>query len=163
MADMNANLSPNFTMKAMCHSNTAVARGIKNVPNDAQAKALTELVTKILQPLRTSLGKPILVNSGFRNTATNAAVGGVANSSHLTGNAADIVCPTYGNPKTFALYVAKYLKDNNIKFDQLILEKYNATTGSGWVHIGIRHNNGSQRGEIKTIPIGTSKSRPGIG
>ena len=45
-----------------------------------------------LNRIRQELGKPIKVNSGFRCTAHNAAVGGVPHSTHRTGYAADIVC-----------------------------------------------------------------------
>lgn len=44
-----------------------------------------------LNRIREELGKPIKVNSGFRCTAHNAAVGGVPHSTHRTGYAADIV------------------------------------------------------------------------
>jgi uncharacterized protein YcbK (DUF882 family) len=36
------------------------------------------------------LGKPIIINSGFRCEEVNKAVGGVHNSRHLSGCAADI-------------------------------------------------------------------------
>lgn len=45
-----------------------------------------------LNRIRQELGKPIRVNSGFRCTDHNAAVGGVPHSTHRTGYAADIVC-----------------------------------------------------------------------
>ena len=47
------------------------------------------LVVK-LQQLRTLLGRPIVINSGVRCAARNAAVGGVPDSAHITGDAADI-------------------------------------------------------------------------
>lgn len=43
-----------------------------------------------LQKLRVIIGKPILINSGYRTAAHNAAVGGSPNSQHLLGKAADI-------------------------------------------------------------------------
>lgn len=47
------------------------------------------LLTK-LQTLRMRLGRPITINSGYRNATHNKKVGGVANSQHLEGRAADI-------------------------------------------------------------------------
>ena len=38
------------------------------------------------------INKPLVNNSGFRCQAHNAAVGGGAQSAHLTGEAADIAC-----------------------------------------------------------------------
>lgn len=45
-----------------------------------------------LNRIREELGKPIRVNSGFRCTDHNNAVGGAPHSKHRTGLAADIVC-----------------------------------------------------------------------
>ena len=50
-------------------------------------------VTKLacsLQRLRDRLGVPISINSGYRSPEHNKRVGGVANSQHVTGKAADI-------------------------------------------------------------------------
>ena len=43
-----------------------------------------------LQVLRTSFGKPLHVNSGYRCESHNHAQGGVKNSKHTQGKAADI-------------------------------------------------------------------------
>ena len=40
--------------------------------------------------LRLAFGKPIIVNSGYRSPEHNAAVGGVPNSYHVQGLAADL-------------------------------------------------------------------------
>ena len=48
----------------------------------------------MLEKLRTMLGdKPIIINSGFRCVKHNKEIGGVSNSQHLRGAAADIVVP----------------------------------------------------------------------
>lgn len=44
-----------------------------------------------LQVIRDLLGRPILINSGYRTKAHNQAVGGAPQSQHLNGMAADIV------------------------------------------------------------------------
>lgn len=48
------------------------------------------LVREVLDPARENLGMPIVVNSGYRCPKHNREVGGVANSQHLKGEAADI-------------------------------------------------------------------------
>lgn len=48
-----------------------------------------ELV-QLLQKMRDILGKPITITSGYRTPAYNKKCGGIANSNHLTGKAADI-------------------------------------------------------------------------
>ena len=49
----------------------------------------SELVEK-LQIIREYFGKPVNVNSAYRTEEYNKAVGGVADSQHLLGKAADI-------------------------------------------------------------------------
>lgn len=53
---------------------------------------IESLVQAVLDPAREKLGKPIYVNSGYRCPKHNAEVGGVKNSQHLRGEAADITC-----------------------------------------------------------------------
>ena len=48
-------------------------------------------VANQLQALRDELGKPIQVNSAWRSEEYNASIGGVKNSQHIMGRAADIV------------------------------------------------------------------------
>lgn len=49
---------------------------------------------KMLDAAREEAGIPFRVNSGYRTAARNAAVGGVSNSAHLSGWAADIAAGT---------------------------------------------------------------------
>lgn len=44
----------------------------------------------ILDEIRERFGKPVIVNSGYRSPEHNARVGGVPNSFHIQGMAADI-------------------------------------------------------------------------
>ena len=48
----------------------------------------------ILDQIRTELGKPLIVTSGYRTLAHNAEVGGVSESEHCEGLAADVTCLT---------------------------------------------------------------------
>lgn len=50
----------------------------------------TELVD-VLQKIRTHFGRPVNINSAYRTESYNKKVGGVSNSQHLYGTAADIV------------------------------------------------------------------------
>ena len=76
----------------------------------------------LLEPARQVVG-PIIINSGFRNSRVNTLVGGVKNSQHLLGQAADI---RPKDPEQFQRLV-ELLKAHNLT-DQLL-------TGSGWLHI----------------------------
>ena len=46
-----------------------------------------------LQKARDHFGKPLIITSGYRTTAHNMKVGGVSNSQHVFGNAADVYIP----------------------------------------------------------------------
>ena len=48
-------------------------------------------VANQLQVLRNHLGKPIQINSAWRSEEYNASIGGVKDSQHIMGRAADIV------------------------------------------------------------------------
>lgn len=116
-----------FTINELCASETATKYNIRNIPNEEQRQNLISLVENVLDPLRELLGAPIYVNSGFRSKELNKKVSGVSNSQHLTGSAADVHC--YDN---YTLY--KLLKNSDLPFDQLILEK-GTTTHPKWLHI----------------------------
>ena len=48
-------------------------------------------LVKMLDQIRDYFGKEVIINSGYRTASHNAAVGGVSNSQHTLGKAADIV------------------------------------------------------------------------
>lgn len=59
-------------------------------------------MVKIADEIRARIGKPISINSGLRCKTHNANVGGVSNSQHLYGNAADLGCPIGCTPAQMA-------------------------------------------------------------
>lgn len=115
-----------FTIEELALSTVAAERGIPNVPGENEREALEVLVLALLDPLRELWGKPIYVNSGYRSPALNKAVGGVANSQHMKGQAADITTGNAeSNRKLFAL-----IRDGGFDFDQLIDE-----ADGTWIHV----------------------------
>ena len=76
----------------------------------------------LLEPARQIVG-PIIINSGFRNETVNRRVGGVKNSQHLLGQAADI---RPQDPAQFQRLV-DFLKANALT-DQLL-------TAKTWLHL----------------------------
>lgn len=90
-------------------------------------------------------GNAITVNSAYRSPAVNAAVGGVPNSAHQQGNAADITCAGFGAPLAVALAIQRWLTQNKIPFDQLIFEV------NSWVHVSPKNDQLGQRRKFLTF------------
>ena len=117
-------ITKNFTFAELTRTST----GITNNPNRQQVSALIMLCGKVLQPARDLYEEAIHVNSGFRSHAVNRAVGGVGNSQHTFGEAADITVHKWEkNKKLFEI-----IRDN-LSFDQLINEK-----NFSWIHVSYR-------------------------
>lgn len=85
-------LTEHFTLEELTRSTTATLRHLDNTPSIAHVHNLCALAVLILEPLRVEFGRPLIITSGFRSIAVNNAVGGVSNSYHLLGQAADIRC-----------------------------------------------------------------------
>ena len=79
-----------FSLAELIKSSTATKHHIDNTPPADVIKNLQYGVDMILDPLRRIYGKPIIITSGYRCPKLNTLVGGVSNSWHTQGNAADI-------------------------------------------------------------------------
>ena len=79
-----------FSISELSHSATADFYKIDNTPSPEVVKNLEILVEKILDVAREELVQPIYVNCGYRCEEVNKLVGGVKNSQHILGKAADI-------------------------------------------------------------------------
>lgn len=55
---------------------------------------INPMLPEYLQKARGHFGKPLIITSGYRTTAHNIKVGGVGNSQHVFGNAADVYIPS---------------------------------------------------------------------
>lgn len=139
-----------FSINEMCNSTVAKRKKIDNTPNDEIIEHLTELINVILDPLREAWGNPIVVTSGYRSQKLNRAVGGVATSAHMLGYAADIHPANLENKK-FMEFAEKWLKENNIPFDQLLNEYPDKNGNPSWIHIGYKNKSGKCRKQIKII------------
>lgn len=115
-----------FTLHELLKSETADTNRINNTPSFAVVENLNKLCQLILDPTRAKLDAPIYVTSGYRCRALNVAVGGVGNSQHLTGCAADLQYKDL--QKLFDI-----LKDNP-NVDQLLYER---SKTSKWLHVSI--------------------------
>ena len=88
---------------------------------------LCHLVFYILDPLRLAMNEPVIITSGYRSQELNKLVGGVPNSQHLTGCAADIRIKNEAHGKRmFATLRGLFY------VDQLLYEHKGKTT---WIHV----------------------------
>lgn len=116
-----------FTISELTRSSTAQNQHIDNTPTPEVRAKLESLITNCLDPIRRIYGKPIIVSSGYRSPQLNAAVGGVANSQHTKGEAADLVPASGGS--LAGIFRAAVQFGN---YDQLIIEQKG---NSKWVHV----------------------------
>lgn len=123
-------LSPHFTLEELTASDTASRKGWDNTPNDVELANLKRLAT-FLEAVRTIVGKPIHINSGYRSKLVNDAVGSKDSSQHRQGCAADIRVPGM-TPRE----VCQKLIASGLAYDQLI-EEFSTPQGGGWTHISV--------------------------
>lgn len=119
-----------FTLKELTKTST----GLKNVPNKEQEENLIYLVECVLDAVRERMKEPIIVTSGFRSEAVNKKVGGVKNSSHLDGCAADITLKDRTKNVKLFQTINQMCIDGELSFDQLIWEK-GTKKYPLWVHV----------------------------
>ena len=87
----NLHLSPHFTVKEFaCH-------------DGSDTVLIDDKLVGLLENIRGKFGKPIHINSAYRTAKYNAKIGGVSNSYHVKGMAADIVAHGV-SPKRIAQY-----------------------------------------------------------
>ncbi len=117
-------------------------RGIENVPNEVQVTNLKRLC-RWLERLRRRWNEqygegdePLIVNSAFRSSKVNAAVGGAKNSNHLTGCAADIRCIGIEQAIRYAAILLDISDESREVFDELLIERNNR--GVYWIHFAVR-------------------------
>ena len=79
-----------FALQEFIKSSTASRLKIDNTPTSEILRNLQYGVLKVLDPLRRIHQQPIIITSGYRCVELNKAVGGMPNSWHTKGNAADI-------------------------------------------------------------------------
>jgi uncharacterized protein YcbK (DUF882 family) len=125
-------LSKNFTYDELVYSATAERLALDNTPNEKEVEKLRKLANEVLQPIRDKWGSPIIVTSGFRSEEVNKAVGGVPNSQHRTGEAADLKIGSKAQNKALFNFILDMVKKGELQCGQLI-DEY----GYSWVHISL--------------------------
>jgi zinc D-Ala-D-Ala carboxypeptidase len=85
---------------------------------------LSGLCLQLLEPIRAQFG-PVVVTSGYRCPALNAAIGGVPTSQHAIAEAADFIVPGRDLDTVF-----EWIRGSSLEYGQVILEP-------GWIHISL--------------------------
>ena len=106
------------------------------------------LVDNVLDPARQKLGGPVFVNSGYRCEKHNAEVGGVKNSQHLRGEAADIHCEDNRR-------LAEIIEQNG-RYDQLI-RYLNKAGGIRFIHVSWKRNGANRKMKLTTLTSGATQ------
>jgi zinc D-Ala-D-Ala carboxypeptidase len=142
-------ISNYITIEQACKSETAIRKGIENVPNDEQLEAMRLLCEKVYDPLCKTIGRALPVTSFFRSIKLNKAIGGSSTSQHCKGEAVDIDCDgtNISNKTIFELLKAEF------EFDQLINEFPDANGNPAWVHVSWSKN-GNRGSVLKAIKVG---------
>lgn len=123
-------LSEHFSVDEFTFSATAQAMGIANSPGSSELANLRFLCREVLDPARRVIGEPIHITSGYRCLALNRAVGGVAQSYHVRGLAADIHIESAAHASRLADAL------NAQPYCDLILVEH--AQGASWLHVQAR-------------------------
>lgn len=126
----------NFSYDELIASSTAKRLGLDNTPSEEEKEKLRQLAEDILQPIRDAWKSPIIVNSAFRSEQVNKAVGGVKNSQHRLGEAADITIGGKERNRKLFNFIYKLINQGKIKVGQLI-DEYNYS----WIHVSLPRKN----------------------
>ena len=133
----------NFSYDELINSTTAKRLGLDNTPTPEEKEKLRKLAQEILQPIRDAWRSPIIVNSAYRSEKVNKAVGGVPNSQHRLGEAADITIGGKERNRKLFNFIYKLINQGKIKVGQLI-DEYNYS----WIHVSLPRSNGKPNNQI---------------
>lgn len=110
-----------FTLSEFFRSSTAAKNGIKNEPSIDEratiARNINLLVDNVLDPVRDMVNAPIIITSGYRCPQVNRLVGGVDNSQHMSGCAADFRVMGFTPSMMYEVFLYIF---NTLEYDQLI-------------------------------------------
>ena len=125
-------LSSHFTLREMCHSDSAEEASLVNIPPDNALDLMQEFCREVLEPIRGKYGA-VFINSGYRSPAVNRLVHGVAASHHVWSHdhcAVDIAL------QVDLAEAYQWIRLANLPYDQCILEHDKATGIPRCIHLG---------------------------
>jgi len=139
-------ISEHISEKEAVKSITALRLGIDNTPDADSLNNMKIIAEKVFEPLRKWVGGPIKINSFFRSSALNQAIGGSSRSQHCQGRALD-VDDIYGHKTNKEMF--DWIKEN-LDFDQLIYE-FGSSDNPDWVHVSYVSEDKNRNRVLKAV------------
>lgn len=125
-----------FNVSEFFCSSTAAENGIKNEPSSDEKATIVRninlLVDNVLDPVRDMVDTPIIITSGYRCPKVNRLVGGVDNSQHMSGCAADFYVMGFTPAMMYEVFLYIF---NTLVYDQLIYYR-----GKNIIHVSYVEN-----------------------
>ena len=126
-------LTEHFDLSEFTRSATADKLHIDNTIPEELIPNLKNLCEQVLEPLREHFNKPVVISSGYRCPKLNRLVGGVPNSQHQKGEAADIKLYSVEEGKRWFNWIVE-----NCNFDQALWERESKNSCLFWIHISCK-------------------------
>lgn len=125
----------------------------KNDPLNAAQEKNLDITEKSVNIVRKAYAKSLIVSSGYRPAAKNAAAGGSTNSAHMTCEAVDFKDPK-GEFARWCLANPDILKKAGVRMEdpRWTMVKQKDGSYSGWVHLQTRKTS-----KLYFIPYDPSK------
>jgi len=137
-------MTENFTLEELTFTNH---RQFDNTPNKTQIYQLNRLAN-FLEQVRALLGKPIIIDSGFRSPEVNRAVGSSDRSQHRHGAACDFRVKGMTPDQ-----VVKAIVGSGLPYD-LVIREFDR-----WTHVSISNTEDSKPRNMALI-IDKQGTRP---
>lgn len=131
----NIQLTPHFMLSELAGTTTQYKE--LNLTEAKKIMGRMYQLAGFAERVREIVGRPLIINSGYRCVKLNNAVGGSLTSQHLYAEALDIRVSGKTSEELFRIIAA-----SDLKYDQLILEKVG---NAQWVHVSI----GSKKEKLK--------------
>ena len=152
-----------FSLRQCLYSKTAIDNGLSNVPGDdvIEKPDLTKdkvigninaLMKNCINPIKDKF-PDIIITSVYRSVAVNKATGGVENSQHIAGMAADIT--DLGKTKTSSIF--NWIINNIPEWNQFIWEAperglfTDNPKNHSWIHISYEEGNNPKTQSVYSL------------
>ena len=130
------NLTPHFTIQELAGTSVTKYQKLNLLKAQEQMGKMYQLAG-FAERVREIVGKPLIINSGYRCVELNNYLKGSLTSQHLLAEAIDIRVSGKTANELFQIIVV-----SDLKYDQIILEKVGTAQ---WVHVSI----GSKKEKLK--------------